>query len=50
VERNNAPQATSAEAPACELPLECKPHTDERLPKFLRLKGLKVPRRLAVQE
>ena len=30
--------------------LLCKPHKDERLPKFFRLKGLKAPRRLAVQE
>lgn len=26
--------------------LLCKPHKDERLPKCVRLKGLKVPRRL----
>jgi hypothetical protein len=26
--------------------LLCKPHKDERRPKFLRLKGLKAPRRL----
>ncbi len=26
--------------------LLCKPHKDERQPKFLRLKGLKAPRRL----
>jgi hypothetical protein len=25
----------------------CKPHKDEREPKRIRLKGLKVPRRLA---
>jgi hypothetical protein len=25
-----------------------KPHKDERLPKFIRLKGLKAPRRLDV--
>ncbi|MCC6164038.1 MAG: hypothetical protein IT182_11885 [Acidobacteria bacterium] len=27
--------------------LWCKPHKDERLPKFVRLKGLTAPRRLS---
>lgn len=30
--------------------LWCKPHKDERRPKCVRLKGLKAPRRLAVQQ
>ena len=30
--------------------LLCKPHKDERLPKFVRLKRLKTPRRLALQD
>jgi hypothetical protein len=30
--------------------LLCKPHKDERLPKFIRLKGLNTPRRLDVQD
>jgi hypothetical protein len=30
--------------------LLCKPHKDERLLKFLRLKDFKAPRRLGVQD
>jgi hypothetical protein len=30
--------------------LLCKPHKDERLPKSIRFKGLKAPRRLYLQD